>query len=166
MKIFKEEQRFTQWFLWLILISILLLFMYGTIQQVFFNISFGNRPMSNTGALITTILFSFFVVLFKFLRLNTVINECGISYKFFPINKNHTLITWKNMAGISIIKYRPNSEYGGWGLKHGSYTVKGNIAIKIQLKNGETLIIGTQKASDVKKVLKTYETQINSSSEK
>jgi hypothetical protein len=70
------------------------------------------------------------------------------------------------MNGIRIIKYRPNLEYAGWGLKHGSYTVKGTIAIKISLKNGETLIIGTQKASEVTKVLKTYETQINSSLEK
>ncbi len=160
MKVFKEKQHFTQWWVWLILLSIFMLFLYGTIQQVFLKISFGDNPMSNAGIILTTSLFLIFLIVFKLLTLKTKINEQGVFYKFFPINKNYKLVEWKNINSIRVIKYRPLQDYGGWGIKHGSYTVKGNLGIQVEFKGGNKILIGTQKKEEVNRVLATYKNKI------
>jgi len=58
MKVFKEEQRFTQ--SWMIIILIIALIgplcfgVYGIIQQLFLNQPFGDKPMSDGGLLFFT----------------------------------------------------------------------------------------------------------------
>ena len=55
--LFKEKQRFTQWWLWLILIPIGVLPVVGIFQQLILGEEFGDNPMSNFGL----ILFAVFV---------------------------------------------------------------------------------------------------------
>jgi hypothetical protein len=156
MKVFKEQQRFTQWWIWLPLISLLLLFIYGAIQQLFFGIPYGDKPMSNLGIILFSLFFFLFVLFFRLLTLKVNIDEKGISYKFSPLHRSDTFIDWKNILTVSIITFKPILDVGGWGIKHGSYTVKGNIGIKLSLKNGEQVIIGTQKKAEATQILNTY----------
>ena len=46
-KLFSERQYFKQIWLWVFLISINGLFIYGLVTQIFFGHTFGDNPMSN-----------------------------------------------------------------------------------------------------------------------
>ncbi|WGH76805.1 DUF6141 family protein [Tenacibaculum tangerinum] len=156
MKIFKEEQRFTQWWLWILLITINGLFLYGTYQQLFLKIPYGDNPMPNSMLIITTLVLLCFTSFFYFTKLETRIDEHGIHYRFYPINLNYKKIPWKDINEVNVIKYRPITDYGGWGIKGNAVNVKGNIGIKIYTKDNKNKLIGTQKENEARSVLETY----------
>ena len=53
--VYKEIQRFTQWWLWLILVIVNLVFTYGFYEQVITGQPFGDKPMSDTGVTVATL---------------------------------------------------------------------------------------------------------------
>ena len=163
MRVFKENQRFTQWWLWVLNIGILLIPIYGIIQQVFYKNPFGNRPMSDIGLYV----FLFFMLLFNYffwlLKLETTIDENGIQYRFFPLQPKIKTIPWNEIQKISIRKYNPLTEYGGWGIKLGARNVKGNIGLQLELKNGKKILIGTQKREEMERVIKMYKVKVKDS---
>ena len=71
---FKEKQKFTQWWIWLLLIGLGAIAVYGIIQQILFGVDFGNKPMSNIGLIIFT-LFVFGFIYFN----NSLTSVCYIS---------------------------------------------------------------------------------------
>ncbi|CAM1347561.1 hypothetical protein [Tenacibaculum insulae] len=174
MKVFKEEQRFTQ--TWLIIIISLCSIMpflfgvYGIIQQIIYKKPFGDNPMSDIGLIFFTIsmlLLTFLIFLFK---LKTRIDEKGIYYQFFPIHFSFKLISWNEINKAYVKTYNPIKDYGGWGLKGGSFfssekgkaiTISGDIGVQIELKNGIKILIGTQKETEVKQVLTNYQNKLS-----
>lgn len=161
MKVFKEEQRFNQ--LWLIILMIIsLLVPAGIIIGTYLKNpdSFSLLESLSIIGLIT--LASGFIFLFK---LYTRIDQDGIHYKFFPFHWSFKLIKWNEIENVYVRDYDALSEYGGWGLKGGALwnkskgkaiNVSGNIGIQLILKNGKKLLIGTQKKEDAKRILETY----------
>jgi len=53
---FEENQKFTQWWLWTILIGITLIPIYGFYKQIILDEQFGNKPLSNFGLIIFLLL--------------------------------------------------------------------------------------------------------------
>ena len=165
MKIFKEEQRFNQpWIIVLILISILVPI--GIIANTYIE----NPSSYSNSELISTIGFIVLAagIIFLF-KLDTRIDEKGIHYKFFPFHWSFKIIKWDDIDKAYVRTYDPLTEYGGWGIKGGilwnkskgrAINVSGNIGIQLILKNGKKLLIGTQKENKAKNVLVTYKTKI------
>ncbi len=160
MKVFKEEQRFTQWWVWLMLLSINTLFIFGSVKQIFFKTPFGNNPMNNIGLGITTFILILFTILFFSVKLKTKIDQTGIYYYFSPFQFKTKKIEWNTIESIRVIKYKPIQNYGGWGIKHGSYTVKGNIGLQVIFNNQKKILIGTQKENEIKLVLENYKNKL------
>ena len=52
---FKEEQKFTQWWLWLILIPIGVLPIFGIYKQMILGEMFEDKPMSDLGLIIGSV---------------------------------------------------------------------------------------------------------------
>ena len=160
MKVFKETQQFTQWWLWALNLGILLIPIYGIVRQVFLKKSFGDNPMPDIGLFV----FLFFMILFNYffliLKLETTIDEKGIHYRFYPLKPTLKTTDWNTINKVYIRKYNPVLEYGGWGIKRGARNVKGNIGLQLELKNGKKLLIGTQKKEEMERVLKTYKIKI------
>lgn len=165
MKVFKEEQRFTQ--LWLIvLMAVSLTVPLGIMIQEY---SKENTSMT-TNQFVFCLLGILASTLFIFsFQLTTRIDENGIHYKFFPFHRKFRMIVWSDISKVSVRTYDPIGEYGGWGLKGGSLwnkskgkaiNVSGDIGIQLELKTGKKLLIGTQKQSEVKSVLKNYQSKI------
>jgi hypothetical protein len=163
MRIFKEEQRFTQtWLIVLMGVSILV-----PIFLIVREYTAENSTMKSTefiGTLFFIIAATMIIFLFK---LKTRIDEKGIHYRFFPFHRSFKTILWSEIASVSVRKYDAISEYGGWGLKGGfrrkkgkAVNVSGNIGIQLELKNTKKLLIGTQKEHDVKKVIENYSYKI------
>ncbi len=86
--------------------------------------------------------------------MNLVFTTVSIQYKY-RIEKERGA----TIKSINIIKFRPILDYGGWGIKHNAYTVKGNLGIQIYFSNSK-LLIGTQKEQEAKQVLATYQHKI------
>ena len=163
MRVFEETQRFTQW--WLIPIYLFLLGfpLFGSYKWFVLNENLGNvGPTDWDGIATIFILFPLLLIVFYFLKLNTVIDERGILYRFSPIHRNSRLVAWKDIEKCYVKQYNPILDYGGWGYKfigRGkglAYNVKGNKGIQIEYKNGKKLLIGTQRPEEAQQVIDKY----------
>lgn len=84
---FNEEQKFTQWELWLILIGIRILPIFGIYKQLILGGKFGDKPMSDFGLIIFCVFIFGLIVMFWFMRLKTEIDQNEIRMNFFPFVK-------------------------------------------------------------------------------
>lgn len=155
---FSERQRFRQIWLWAILAGLGLLFVWAFIQQIIMGIPWGNNPASDTGLLIFSLIPFGIITLFLVARLETRIDERGISYRFIPFHRNWREIEWKMISRAYVRQYNPISEFGGWGVRYGSgsskaYNVSGNHGLQIELKHGQKILIGTLKPGEIVKHL-------------
>ncbi|WP_179018353.1 hypothetical protein [Winogradskyella forsetii] len=166
MRIFKEEQRFNQlWLIVLLLVSIMVPIAIIISEYIENPSSFSiSELISIIGVMI---LASGIIFLFK---LNTRIDEKGIHYKFFPLHWRFKTINWSQIDNAYVRTYNPIGEYGGWGLRGGFFwnkskgkaiNVSGDVGIQLVLKSGKKLLIGTQKRNDAESVLATYKSKFN-----
>ena len=92
-------------------------------------------------------------------KLETVIDDRAVYYRFPPfVNREHRL-TQEDISEIYVRKYRPIWEYGGWGYrirpgKGKALNVSGNIGLQIILKNGKALLIGTAKREELERAVR------------
>lgn len=166
MRIFKEEQRFTQTWL-LVLMGFSSLVPVFIILKEYLNENTKMTTNEFTLTIVGIILIPALIFIFK---LTTRIDEKGIHYQFFPFHFSFKSITWSEIVSANVRNYDAISEYGGWGLKGGFFwnkskgtaiNVSGDIGIQLELKNGKKLLIGTQKENEAKSVLETYKSKIN-----
>ncbi len=159
MRVFNETQRFDQWWLWLIL-AVSTLSVTAKPIVVWVQSDFKNTTAFNTGFWIGCVTLVVVITLFMFFKLTVSIDDRGVSYQFFPIHLNPKLLPWKQIEKIEIRTYKPLMEYGGWGYRWGmggkALNVKGNKGIQIKLKNGDSLLVGTQKMEEAKTVINKY----------
>jgi len=147
--LFEENQKFTQWWLWVILLSFPIM-------------SFG--PFDENEININYVLIGFILpVIFYLFELRIKVSNKGLHYQFFPFHfKSHT-IDIEDIESIKAMEYSPLKEYGGWGIKYGfkgkAYNVSGNKGVKIYLKNGLNIMFGSQKHNDLAKALKSVRRQ-------
>ena len=141
---FEENQKFTQWWLWVLLLS-------------FPIISFG--PFDEKDINYNHVLIGFVIpLIFYLLQLRTKVNSEGLHYQFFPFHlKSHTIKT-EEIVKVEALQYKPIAEYGGWGIRYGfkgkAYNTTGNLGVKVHLKNGRNILFGSQKHKDLAKALK------------
>ncbi|MEX1382430.1 hypothetical protein [Lutibacter sp.] len=161
MKVFFEEQKFNQSLVYLGLSVSLIVVIFSILNEWKKNIdnSLGDYIAASIGLLILVLV----IILFLVLKLQTKIDETGIKYKFYPFQVSYKNIDWSNISECYIRNYNPISEFGGWGIKGSfrkntgkAYTTKGSIGLQLKLKNGEKILIGTQKKEEIKRVLETY----------
>ena len=132
---FKEVQKFSQWWLWLSLLSLGAVFFY--------------MGPANLGALILLLV----GLLFLFMRLITKVDEEGIKYHFFPFIKRQ--YHWNEIASARVVDY---GFVGGWGIRlftsYGTvYNVKGSQGLAVILKDGKKFCLGTQKPEELQKIV-------------
>lgn len=159
---FKETQHFTQWWLWLLLIAILIIPLYGVYQQIYLDVPFGNNPMPNTGLLLFLFFMILLLVFFRMMRLETTIDKNRIHYKFFPFFNKY--VSWEKIASAKIVDYG----FVGYGIRYGSkhgvvYNTRGSKGLAIVLKNGTKFCIGTQKPEELEKYIKTNQLLLQTS---
>jgi hypothetical protein len=155
--LFTERQRFKQWWLWLILLGINGLFLFGVFKQVIGGQQFGDNSMSNAGLLITTGLTIALTILLVNFRLDTTIKKDGIYVRFFPFHLKFKYYNWDSLTKSFIRQYSPLSEYGGWGLrglsKNRALSVSGDKGLQLEFKDNKRLLIGTNKPEEITETL-------------
>lgn len=165
MRIFKEEQRFTQvWLLVLMSMSILI-----SVSIMIKEYTKENTTLGTTEFVLVLLGLICSPLIIFFFKLKTRIDEIGIHYQFIPFHLTKKTIIWSSINRAYIRKYDAITEYGGWGLKGGflwrknkgvAYNVSGDIGLQLELISGKKILIGTQKQTEVNAVIKTYENKI------
>lgn len=161
MKVFKEEQRFTQtWIIVLIIMSSLLPII--IILSDYLKNDSSIAPLNLYITIGVAVLVSSLIFLFK---LDTRIDEKGIHYKFFPFHLKFNTIYWDDINKAYVRKYDAITEYGGWGLKGGlfwkksngvAFNVSGDIGIQLELVTGKKILLGTKQKEQALQVLHNY----------
>lgn len=159
---FTETQKFNKWWHYaiagfpvIIVTFIFLLVQYDAIQTK----NNQKAPFIFAGLLIFLILaFIWFVLL----KLKTQINQEAILVIFSGMPFCKRKIKWEEIKSISIIKYDPLTDYGGWGVRYSlsgngwCYNVSGNYGIKIIYQNNKPFLIGTQQKEEAEKIINLY----------
>ncbi|MFN4235450.1 MAG: DUF6141 family protein [Bacteroidia bacterium] len=158
--LFTEKQKFTQWWIWLILLSINGMFLYGIYRQIILKEMFGDNPMSDAGLLGMFVITLLISLLFKIMKLETNIDKQGIYVRLFPLHLQFKHFKWEEIDKAYVRKYNPITEFGGWGLRLGfngkAYNVKGNNGLQLEFKNGKKLLIGTNRAEEMNQIVKKF----------
>lgn len=155
--VFIEVQRFRQ--IWLIALFLIMnLFCWlGLFVQLVLEIPIGNNPMSNQGFVILTIGMGVFSALLLSANLKTKIDQTGIYFKFFPFHFSYRCYRWQDIDNAQVRTYKPMLEYGGWGIRYGAsgkaFNVSGNQGLQIEFKSGRKVLIGTNKAEELREVV-------------
>lgn len=156
--LFQEKQKFTQWWIWLIHISILLIFLSGVYIQIVRKEPFGNNPASDGLLLFIFVILLGLNLLFLSLNLKTRITNDKIYFKFYPFHTTKQEYLISDIQEMKVIKYKPILDYGGWGIRgfgnDKAFNVKGNMGLKILFKDGKKRLIGTQKPEELQQVIK------------
>ncbi|MCX8063911.1 MAG: DUF6141 family protein [Candidatus Hydrogenedentes bacterium] len=154
--LYQEIQKFTQYWLWGLLIAIVVIesivFGYGIVKQIIFKEPWGDKPISDLGLILIAVwaigIPVIIMYLFSITSLETRIYPSGIYIRYFPFHLKYRHIPWDSIEEIVGRKYRPIIEYGGWGLRWNfnswAYTVSGNHCVELR-KGGKKIVLGTQR---------------------
>lgn len=151
-EVYTERQRFTQWWVWLILGPLVVLAIYALVQQLIFGEPFGENPMPD-GVLVgfSALVFGM-VVLLWVMRLDTRIDAAHIEIRFFPFFKKQ--VAWADVERAEMIRYG----FVGYGVRMGTrygtvYNTAGNRGLALQLTTGRKLVIGTRQPEPLQSFL-------------
>ena len=138
-------------------------FGYGFVHQIILGQQFGNKPPSDGFLIFATVTAVIFCVsltlLFLKSRLETEVRQDGIYYRFFPFINKFRKIDPGSLKYAKVRIYHPITEFGGWGIRFSlsgngvAYTVSGNLGLQLELKNGNKILLGSQKPDEFRSVL-------------
>lgn len=155
MNSFSERQRFTQWWLWTLIIAALVVPIVLTMYKARVN----HIVITPADMIVGSIVPVLVIVLFLTIQLRSRIDEAGIHYKFVPWHFQEVHIGWDEIDKAYIRTYSPLKEYGGWGIRKGfgkigrAFNISGNVGLQIELKDGKRILIGTRQTNEIKQTL-------------
>lgn len=136
--LFREEQKFTQiWVLIVVFIPVVLAW-YAGIQQILLNKPFGSHPAPDSVLWIIWALFGIaFPVFFFSVKLSTEVRNDGIYICFFPFHREFRTLPFEAIKKYEVRDYSPFKEYGGYGIRYGTsgkaYNVSGKRGVQLEL---------------------------------
>jgi hypothetical protein len=151
---FKEEQRIDQWWLKAILLgtaAVLACSVFITWEDI------ANQDSITRGlALWSTVIVTLAILgMVWFWKLTSRIDNYGITVKCPFVHKK---VNWDKIEKLEVLDY---GFVGGWGIRIGTkygtaYNTSGSKGMAVVLKNGKKFLIGTQKESDLKKIVEKW----------
>lgn len=155
----KEEQKFRQPWLWLVMLvslgSVVAIFGFGLVQQLVLGKTWGNQPMSDTGLVaMSLVMFAFTGVMVWLIWSMTLIVEVrddSLRLHHKPLKRR--TVSYTDIAKLEPVRYRPIAHYGGWGIRRGrngwAYNVSGNLGVRLDFHDGTHLLIGSQRYTEL-----------------
>ena len=141
--------------LWLVLLTLLptCLIWSGAGWQIFIEGTWGSDPASDAWLAVLFITIGIFLPLLLLnLRLTVVVTD-RIAIRFFPFMPRARVILPDEIRQHQATKYDPILDYGGWGIKgtrsDRSYNMMGDEGVKLFLKSGRTVLIGSQRPGEL-----------------
>ncbi len=157
--LFHEEQRFGQWWVWLIVLVGVAPAWYIWWRYLLARRAVATEPGEDiiiwlvwlgVGVLLP--------VVFASMRLVTQVRHDGVYVRFVPFHWRWVQIPADRIKGVQARTYNALLEYGGWGIRYGAhgkaYTISGNQGVELQFADGRTLLIGSQRAEELEKSIR------------
>ena len=141
--IFEEHQSFRQKWLWLLMLAVLVVLVFASLQ-------------AEGDSWIGVAIFLAIAVLLYSMRLTVQVDTEAVRIRFFPLWKKTIhlgdIVRWEART------YRPILEYGGWGIRYTlnrgmAYNVSGNQGVQLELANGKRILIGSQRAEELARAI-------------
>ena len=151
--LFTEQQRFTQKWLWALLIVLAIIHFSIPIYQWVSEKPIDPLFTNHTMMIIYMCAILLPMALIGYMRLDTTITKERVQITFRPFVNRQFL--WKDIEKAAVINY---GFIGGWGIRlwtgyKVAYNVKGNKGLVLYMKNGKKYLIGTQKEEELKEVI-------------
>jgi len=161
--LFEEKQRYTQWWLWLIIVSAAVIvtgvFMNAVYVQLVTGNPWGDKPLSDDALIVYALFMISCMIIMLLMFFNSVleitVDRSGVSYRYFPLIRSWRRIDRENIQAYELKKYYLQ----GYGIKRdlrGNKTinVKGNTGVELVMFDGIKLVLGTQKPDEFLNALK------------
>ena len=153
--VFREVQRFAQWWIWLIVIAVAGIAWFSVIVQLFMGDPFGEYLFRDTLVLVIWVLVGILLpLLFVFASLVIEVRRDALYYRFVPFHRSFHRIDYLDIESCEARTYRPVREYGGWGIRCSAsrgkaYNVKGDRGVQLVFTDGRRLLLGSQLADEL-----------------
>jgi hypothetical protein len=154
--IFREQQRFINKRL------SFTLFLIACVFTTFVFISGFMRGSEIVGPVIMILV----IYLFYRLELIVEVRHSSLLIRFSPLIKRNVPLS--DIIGCDVRTYRPIIEYGGWGIRRSwrgkgkAYNVKGNRGVQLKLRDGESILIGSQRPEELEAAMRSVFTHLHS----
>jgi len=151
--LFREVQRFRQWWMWLVIVIGPLTIWHSTYRRFILGEHYGKRQTPDGLMVALWLLIGIGLpLLFYTARLITEVRTDGIYIRFFPFHLSFLRFAFDSIKFYEARTYSPIRKYGGWGIRYGwngkAYNVSGNQGVQLELNNGKRILIGTQHPLD------------------
>lgn len=152
--LYRERQRFRQFWLWVIILGAAAIFWAGFVSQVMMGHTFGSRPVSSVQLVVLVILFAVGLPYFFYrMSLTTEVLPGELRVRFWPFHLRPVKIPLHSIREYERLTYNPILDYGGWGIRWGlkgkAYNVSGNKGVKLYFYNHKPLLIGSQRPEEL-----------------
>lgn len=151
--LFREVQRFRQWFFWLPILVVTVVIWWQFIQQIIIGRPPGTEPIPDWAAWALTIVFGVgFPVFAAIVRLVTEVTPGLLSVRLVPFRGRQ--IPTRDIRSAEAREYSPMGEYGGWGIRVSrdggkAYNAYGKMGVQLVLTDGKRVLVGTQRAEEL-----------------
>jgi hypothetical protein len=150
--LFTETQRFTQWYMWLLLGAVNLLLIYLLYRSFSLGKTNGQRFAAVILGVSTVVVMAITALMFL-IRLESQITGKGIQVKFYPMDSEPRFYPWDSIKSASVRHYDPTAECHGWGIKatadNRALNISSDVGLQLVLSNNQRLLIGTQKPDEL-----------------
>ena len=150
---FREEQRFKQWWIWLLILPLAAFAWWGFVHQIILGRPIGSNPGPDWSVWLTLLLVGLGLpALFISIRLIVTVERDQITIRYRPFTTRR--IGFDEIEGYKARTYKPVKEYAGWGIKgwsveRMSYSVSGREGVELTLTGGTRVMIGSRKAQQL-----------------
>jgi|SRR5579871_1042093 len=146
MVLFREVQRFTQAWLWIVIL-LSLSGAFVAIYEAQNSRAIRNAPGAGPAITILSVISAAVVGWISQAKLITEVRSDALSVRFFLLWPER-LIPWNEIQSAEPVTYNPLLEYGGWGVRFGrngrAYNVKGSRGVQLVLTNGKRILVGSE----------------------
>lgn len=162
---FVEQQRFRQWWLLVIVLAVVAVTAIpigsGIVQQLVTGRPWGDKPLPD-GPLVAVGVFAVGLPLgvawlLLAAKLTTTVDGASLQVGLWPLHRRPKEIELSRVTTVEACTYRPLRDYGGWGIRKGrsgwAYNVSGDRGVRLTYTDGETLLIGSQRADELAKAI-------------
>lgn len=144
--LFREEQRFRQLWIWLLIGGIATLQWWGFIQQIIFGQPWGDNPAPDWMMWLLWLAIGIGMpAFFAYLRLIVTVTPQAVEIHFRPLSRRSIAIT--EIAAAEAGEYSPLRQYGGWGIRglgnNRAYSISGKQGVLLTLTDGRKVLIGS-----------------------
>jgi hypothetical protein len=150
--LFTEYQRFNRWWHWVIMGGVTLVPL-AALSFIF--IRFQQARPAFWPLIFVALLPAATLAAVYFVRMGTTVRTDELIVRFFPLRRR---IPLAQIESFEPIKYHW-MDLGGWGARWNgadwSFTVEGDRAIRLRMRNGKRLLIGTQRIDELTSALES-----------